>query len=129
MGCLAGDGREQGSSSTRCATRPIQHGRAQPADVRGFLQLERRDEPIRAWRRCPREARCLAGGAGCGCWRSGAALAGCPASPPVERISPMEPRVVVYRTPLSADCIRAEELLRQRGIPYREVDVTNDEAA
>jgi glutaredoxin 3 len=39
----------------------------------------------------------------------------------------MKPRVVVYRTPLCMDCIRAEELLKQRGIPYLEVDVADDD--
>ncbi|HEY2407541.1 MAG TPA: glutaredoxin domain-containing protein [Polyangiaceae bacterium] len=39
----------------------------------------------------------------------------------------MKPRVVVYRVPLCADCIRAECLLKQRGIHYQEVDVAEDD--
>jgi len=37
--------------------------------------------------------------------------------------------VVVYRTPYCPYCVRAAMLLERKGVPFREVDVSNDPAA
>ena len=37
--------------------------------------------------------------------------------------------VVMYRTPFCPYCMRAEALLRRKGVTVREVDVSNDPAA
>ncbi len=41
----------------------------------------------------------------------------------------MSPRVRVYSTLICAYCIRAKALLKSRGIPYEDIDVTGDHAA
>lgn len=41
----------------------------------------------------------------------------------------MTPRVHVYTTMICAYCLRAKALLKARGIPYEEIDVTGDHAA
>lgn len=38
----------------------------------------------------------------------------------------MSPDVVMYRTPICPYCVRAEALLKRKGIPFREVDVSSD---
>ena len=43
-------------------------------------------------------------------------------------LSPMS-RVRVYSTLICPYCIRAKSLLKSRGIPYEEIDVTGDGAA
>ena len=37
--------------------------------------------------------------------------------------------VVVYRTPYCPYCVRAAMLLQRKGVPFREVDVSNDPEA
>lgn len=37
--------------------------------------------------------------------------------------------VVVYRTPYCSYCVRAAMLLQRKGVPFREVDVSNDPEA
>ena len=41
----------------------------------------------------------------------------------------MSADVVVYRTPYCPYCVRAAMLLERKGVPFREVDVSNDPAA
>ena len=36
--------------------------------------------------------------------------------------------VTIYTTPSCPYCVRAKSLLKQKGIPYREIDVSGDEA-
>lgn len=40
----------------------------------------------------------------------------------------MATSVVMYRTPWCGFCIRAAELLNDKGVPFQEVDVTGDNA-
>jgi len=35
--------------------------------------------------------------------------------------------VIIYTTPYCPYCVRAKSLLKQRGIPYREIDVSADD--
>ena len=37
--------------------------------------------------------------------------------------------VVMYRTPFCPYCMRAERLLKQKGVTVREIDVSNDSSA
>jgi glutaredoxin 3 len=39
------------------------------------------------------------------------------------------PRVIVFTTPTCTFCRQAKKYLRQRGIPFRDVDVSRDAAA
>jgi glutaredoxin 3 len=38
-------------------------------------------------------------------------------------------RVIVYSTRYCGFCVRAEDLLKRRGIPYQKIDVTDDPEA
>lgn len=37
-------------------------------------------------------------------------------------------KVVVYRTPICPYCVRAVQLLKQKGVDFEEIDVSNDPA-
>lgn len=39
------------------------------------------------------------------------------------------PRVILFTTPTCSYCRTAKEYLRQKGIPFRDVDVSRDQAA
>ncbi len=38
----------------------------------------------------------------------------------------MPPDVVMYRTPVCPYCLRAKALLKRKGVPFREIDVSGD---
>ena len=37
------------------------------------------------------------------------------------------PEVIVYRTPICGYCVRVHHLLQSKGVPFKEVDVSNDQ--
>lgn len=40
----------------------------------------------------------------------------------------MAAEIVVYTTPICPYCVMAKQLLKRKGVPYREIDVSRDDA-